>query len=188
MKRSKGVTLIELIVTIGLLMIVLFSLTMILKPMTQIYFTDATTKQVSEIRDYIISQVKKELRGVKSLQIYGIDDSKEERSLSSLTELCDENKTCFYVDYPSGKENESIIQVIRNGELNALYEKEFYDRFCVDWYFLMESNGTTLIYEIEIYDKNNHLLDVTKSSVELINIDNNKTYIESSRRQFIVCE
>ena len=76
MKKDKGLTLIELIVSLGLLMIILFSVALFIKPIIGTYGVDMSTHSVMELNNSISNQISKEVRMSSIVQIYEYSEQK----------------------------------------------------------------------------------------------------------------
>ena len=172
MRRDKGLTLIELIVSLGLLMVISFSVTLMLKPIMGTYHLDMSSHSVMDIRNTVSNQISKELRISNTLQVY---EYSEERVSNSYN--------CIYTN------DDGYIMIKRNGKQpELLYPENFYGSYTVDLYFQILENLSSLVLKIDIYDKDLKLLDDSETGIELININEDSVVFESSDRQVVVYE
>lgn len=171
-RKNKGLTLIELIVCIGLLMVILLSVTLMIRPITGLFHLDMSTNSIMELRNYISEQISDELRLSKSLQVYEYSDDRVSNA-----------ENCIYVN------EDGYIMVKRNGnEPELMYDEEFYGNYTVDLYFQVMDNRTSLLLEVDIYDPDMILVDECETGIELLNIDTNSIVYESSQCQVVVFE
>ena len=172
MKKDKGLTLIELIVSLGLLMLILFSVASFIKPIIGTYGIDMSAHSTMELNNSISNQISKELRIINSVQIFEYSESKV-RSVDN----------CFYVN------EDGYIMVKRNGKTpELLYPSDFYGDYTVNLGFEILSNKSSMILEINIYDKNQKIIDSSETGIELINVNEDSVVFESSNRQLLVFE